>query len=94
MSEFMYPKSPAESGMSSLAGGLVEMRRMFHAAEPAFHHPARSPTRGSGLGCWATARVATRAPAVTRIAAADWRRITVFLWVRCGLEIRPVGGLA
>ncbi|PYP76893.1 MAG: hypothetical protein DMD25_09705 [Gemmatimonadetes bacterium] len=36
--------------MKSGEGGVVETRRMFQAAWAAFIHPARSPTRGSGLG--------------------------------------------
>src|SRR5689334_11297331 len=32
------------------AGGVVEIMRMFHAASPASHTPALSPTRGSGVG--------------------------------------------
>lgn len=33
--------------------GVVEIRRMFHAAVAAFHNPGASPTRGSGLGALA-----------------------------------------
>src|ERR1051325_8528387 len=36
--------------MNCSDGGVVETSRMFHAASAAFIHPARSPTRGSGLG--------------------------------------------
>src|SRR3954463_16077039 len=31
-------------------GGVLERTRRFHDASPAFIRPARSPTRGSGLG--------------------------------------------
>src|SRR4051812_27226417 len=31
-------------------GAVAEIRRMFHAAWPAFHHPPLRPPRGSGLG--------------------------------------------
>lgn len=31
-------------------GGVFETTRRFHPASAAFIHPARSPTRGSGLG--------------------------------------------
>src|SRR3954451_15305611 len=31
-------------------GGVLETTRRFHDASPAFIRPARSPTRGSGLG--------------------------------------------
>src|SRR5262245_53100616 len=31
-------------------GGVVDSRRMFHAACAASHRPAARPTRGSGLG--------------------------------------------
>src|SRR5256886_6768593 len=36
--------------MKSGEGGVVETSWMFQAASPASIHPARSPTRGSGLG--------------------------------------------
>src|SRR5215471_7029764 len=91
MSEFMYPKSPGSCGISSWAGGLVETRRMFHAACSAFIHPARSPMRGSGLVCWAARGETLRAPAIARIAAVDWRRITLFLWVRWSPGNSPTG---
>ena len=34
-------------------GGVVDTRRMFHAASPASHMPALRPTRGSGFGATA-----------------------------------------
>jgi len=36
--------------MKSGEGGVVETSWMFQAASPASIHPARRPTRGSGLG--------------------------------------------
>src|SRR5881409_4448940 len=51
--------------MKSGEGGVVETSWMFQAASPASIHPARSPTRGSGLGaavekgCWDGAHAAT-----------------------------------
>src|SRR6266496_1379827 len=50
-SELMNAKSPGLLLlMKSGDGGVVETRRMFQAARAASIHPARSPTRGSGLG--------------------------------------------
>src|SRR5437773_3929976 len=51
--------------MKSGEGGVVETSWMFQAASPASIHPARSPTRGSGLGAavekgrWDGAQAAT-----------------------------------
>ena len=50
-SELMNWKSPGVLRlMKSADGGVVDTRRRFHAASAAFIQPARSPTRGSGLG--------------------------------------------
>src|SRR5207245_10696420 len=50
-SELRKAKSPGLVSSVNCAGfGAADTRRRFHAAEPAFIHPARSPTRGSGLG--------------------------------------------
>src|SRR5258706_7441695 len=50
-SELMKEKSPGLARLMNCSdGGVVETRRTFHAARAAFIHPARSPTRGSGLG--------------------------------------------
>ena len=50
-SELMNWKSPGLLRlMKSGEGGVVETSWMFQAASPASIHPARSPTRGSGLG--------------------------------------------
>src|SRR5437667_11331896 len=39
--------APADGAL----GGVVEIRRMFHAACPASQRPGARPTRGSGFGC-------------------------------------------
>jgi hypothetical protein len=50
-SEFVRRPSPGVLAFVNLSdGGVVETSRRFQIASPAFHHPARSPTRGSGLG--------------------------------------------
>src|ERR1041385_401443 len=50
-SELVSLRSPGVLGlMKSFDGGVFETTRRFHAASPAFIHPARRPTRGSGLG--------------------------------------------
>src|SRR6266487_4182832 len=47
--------------MNVAVGRLAETIRMFQAAWAASHHPARSPTRGSGEGgLWAFRRGSTR----------------------------------
>src|SRR5207247_11011798 len=49
--KFMNWKSPVVLRLMKCGeGGGVETRRMFQAAWAAFIQPARSPTRGSGLG--------------------------------------------
>ncbi len=51
MSELMYWKSPGVLRLMKFGEGcVVETRWMFQAASAASIHPARSPTRGSGLG--------------------------------------------
>src|ERR1041384_1652013 len=50
-SELVSLRAPGVLGvMKSFDGGVFETTRRFHAASPAFIHPARRPTRGSGLG--------------------------------------------
>src|SRR5439155_1370517 len=50
-SELVSLRSPGVLGLrKSFDGGVFETTRRFHAASPAFIHPARRPTRGSGLG--------------------------------------------
>src|SRR2546426_9347906 len=50
-SELRKPKSPGLVSFVNCAGlGAAETSRRFHAASAAFIHPARSPTRRSGLG--------------------------------------------
>src|SRR2546430_17497470 len=51
MSELRKGKSPGLVSSVNAAGlGAAVTRRRFHAAAAAFIHPARSPTRRSGLG--------------------------------------------
>src|SRR5256886_12593238 len=51
MSELRKAKSPGLVSSVNAAGlGAAVTRRRFHAAAAAFIHPARSPTRRSGLG--------------------------------------------
>src|SRR2546429_9950171 len=51
MSELRKAKSPGLVSCVNGAGlGAAVTRRRFHAAAAAFIHPARSPTRRSGLG--------------------------------------------
>src|SRR5438552_12055144 len=51
MSELRKAKSPGLVSSVNAAGlGAAVTRRRFHAASAAFIHPARSPTRRSGLG--------------------------------------------
>src|SRR5687768_3744610 len=50
-SEFVRRPSPGVLGFVNLSEGrVVETSRRFQIASPASHQPARSPTRGSGLG--------------------------------------------
>src|SRR6266568_7208792 len=50
-SEFTSRRSPGVLGLMKLSdGGVFDTRRRFHPASPALNQPARSPTRGSGLG--------------------------------------------
>src|SRR5712691_914089 len=76
-SELMKEKSPGLARLTNCSdGGVVETRRTFHAARAAFIHPARSPTRGSGLGAVvdmlpfevAHAAAASTAPAIRSFA--------------------------
>ena len=47
----MNEKSPGSARLMKCSdGGVVETNRTFQAASAALNHPARSPTRGSGLG--------------------------------------------
>src|SRR5256885_16920702 len=51
MAELRKAKSPGLVSSVNAAGlGAAVTRRRFHAASAAFIHPARSPTRRSGLG--------------------------------------------
>ncbi len=64
--------------MKSGEGGVVDTRRMFQAACAAFIHPARSPTRGSGLGAvvdmltFEVAHAATDSAAMADQATREW----------------------
>src|SRR5687767_379719 len=50
-SEFVSRLSPGVVELVNFSDGRVDDTfRMFQIASPASHHPARSPTRGSGLG--------------------------------------------
>src|SRR5437588_10470183 len=50
-SEFTNRRSPGVlSLMKSLDGCVMDTGRRFQSACPASHHPALSPTRGSGVG--------------------------------------------
>src|SRR5438034_963530 len=74
MSELRKAKSPGLVSSVNAAGlGAAVTRRRFHAAAAAFIHPARSPTRRSGLGAVgdmsnfvAVAQAATTVPNASR----------------------------
>src|SRR2546430_9759232 len=74
MSELRKGKSPGLVSSVNAAGlGAAVTRRRFHAAAAAFIHPARSPTRRSGLGAVgdmsnfvAVAQAATTVPNASR----------------------------
>src|SRR6266480_5340111 len=74
MSEFKKPKSPGLVSSVNAAGlGAADTSRRFQEAWAAFIHPARNPTRGSGLGAVgdissfvAVAQAATAVPIASR----------------------------
>src|SRR5687768_4482657 len=50
-SELVSRRSPGVVGLKNFSeGGVFDTTRRFQAASPAFIHPARRPTLGSGLG--------------------------------------------
>src|SRR5258706_5793656 len=62
-SELVRRRSPGVLGlMKSFEGGVFDTTRRFQAASPAFIHPARRPTRGSGLGAAVESSGAGAAP--------------------------------
>src|SRR5213593_931481 len=79
-SELINEKSPGLARLMKCSdGGVVETRRTFQAASAAFIHPARSPTRGSGLG--ATVDMLTFEPAqAARPSAAAASSDVVLTW--------------
>src|SRR5207302_10422813 len=73
MSELRKPKSPGLVSSVNAAGlGAADTSRRFQEASAAFIHPARSPTRRSGLGAVGDmSNFVAVAQAATKMAAAS-----------------------